>query len=256
MYKQLISLFNRDTAFRIMKGQIRMLGKIPFARALIRMGHKSKSSKLEREVLGLKLSNPIGLGPGLDKKGQLYNTLYDFGFSFTDIGPVSLANVKTIISNLQSNPADPVIGMCINKDHAKVFSLAYDFADFFDMEIPDSDTEKVLDEIFNIRLAYENYKPVLLRLTHDLPQEQLEKILSFALMGGIDGFVVAKSDNVRRVYDYTKGRFPIIGYGGIRTPEMAREILDAGAQLLEVTTGLVLDGPNLARKLLRHLYSQ
>ena len=43
------------------------------------------------------------------------------------------------------------------------------------------------------------------------------------------------------------------GYGKIRTPETAQEMLDAGASLLAITTGLVLDGPSLITKILKYL---
>lgn len=252
MQSQVLKVFNRGNAFRFMKWRIRILGRIPFARAIIRLG-KKRRAEYARELLNLKFENPIGLGPGLDKDGTLYNTLYDFGFSFIEIGPVNSSNVLTVIGNLQKTPADPFIALCINKDHTRSFSLAYDFADFFDFEIPDNQIESVLDSILDIRLTYDTYKPVLLKLSLDFTQSELERIINFCLLNGVDGVIVAKTDLVRRVNDIVKNHIPIIGYGGIRTPEMAREMIEAGADLIEITTGLVLDGPRIAGKILKHL---
>jgi len=43
--------------------------------------------------------------------------------------------------------------------------------------------------------------------------------------------------------------FPIIGVGGIFTPEDAREKLAAGADLVQVYTGFIYEGPGLARRI-------
>lgn len=253
MYKQIIKFFNRDTAFRLLKWQIRIIGRVPFARAFVRLANKRSTPSLEREVFNHKFSNPIGLGPGLDKDGLLYNTMSDFGYSFVDIGPVNSSNIKTAINHLQDSPADTFIALCINKDHVRSFSLAYDFADMFVFEIPDDKITETLDSILDIRLTYDTGKPILLRLTHALPEKEFETIMDYCLLNGVDGVVAAKADYVRSVNEYTKGRIPIIGYGGVRTPELAREMLDAGASLIEITTGLVLDGPTLVKTLLKNL---
>jgi dihydroorotate dehydrogenase len=48
-----------------------------------------KDSRLEREVFGLKFSNPVGLAAGFDKNAILYNELANFGFGFVEIGTVT-----------------------------------------------------------------------------------------------------------------------------------------------------------------------
>lgn len=253
MYKQIIRLFNRDTAFRLLKWQLGIIGRLPFARALVRIANKRNYPSLERTVFDIRFANPIGLGPGLDKDARLYNTMSDYGFSFTDIGPVNSTNVKDVLTHLQATPADGTVAICINRDHLRTFSLAYDFADMFVFEIADSDIIGTLDDILDIRLTYEKTKPVLLRITHEFNQDTLDRILDFCMFNGVDGLVVAKADYVAHIHSLTKGRLPIIGYGGVRTPESAREMLDAGASLVEITTGLVLDGPSLQKVLLKNL---
>ena len=44
---------------------------------------------LEREVFGLKFSNPVGLAAGFDKDASLYNELEYVGFGFVEIGTVT-----------------------------------------------------------------------------------------------------------------------------------------------------------------------
>ena len=43
----------------------------------------------------------------------------------------------------------------------------------------------------------------------------------------------------------------IIGVGGIDSPESAQEKIDAGADLVQVYTGLVYEGPGLVKAILK-----
>ncbi|MGL5857839.1 MAG: quinone-dependent dihydroorotate dehydrogenase [Angustibacter sp.] len=67
--------------------------------------------------------------------------------------------------------------------------------------------------------------------------------------GGLSGApVAARALQAVRVIRRTAGAgFPVIGVGGIRGPDDARRMLDAGADLLQVYTGLVFRGPALIR---------
>lgn len=44
---------------------------------------------------------------------------------------------------------------------------------------------------------------------------------------------------------------PVVGVGGVMTPDEGRRLLDAGAALVQVYTGLVYAGPALVRGLAR-----
>jgi len=43
----------------------------------------------EKEVMGLRFKNPIGLAAGFDKDAKLYNELSAFGFGFIEIGTLT-----------------------------------------------------------------------------------------------------------------------------------------------------------------------
>jgi len=49
------------------------------------------------------------------------------------------------------------------------------------------------------------------------------------------------------------GKLPIIGVGGIMCAEDAREKLEAGANLVQVYTGLVYTAPGLVKNIVRGL---
>lgn len=58
-------------------------------RQITRRFYCTKHAALERELFGLRFSNPIGLAAGFDKDAKLFNELSDFGFAFIEIGTVT-----------------------------------------------------------------------------------------------------------------------------------------------------------------------
>jgi len=68
-------------------------------------------------------------------------------------------------------------------------------------------------------------------------------------MGGLSGKPLNKSstDVIRFLSEKSHKAFPIIGVGGIMTPEDALEKLDAGASLVQLYTGFVYEGPGLVK---------
>jgi dihydroorotate dehydrogenase len=62
---------------------------------------------------------------------------------------------------------------------------------------------------------------------------------------------LAKRSNevISKIYRYSKGELPIIGVGGIFTPEDAFGKIAAGASLLQAYTGFVYGGPSFASEI-------
>jgi dihydroorotate dehydrogenase len=56
-----------------------------------------------------------------------------------------------------------------------------------------------------------------------------------------------------RVYQATGGKVPLIGIGGIDSPERALEKIEAGASLLQLYTGLIYEGPSLIGRIKQQL---
>jgi dihydroorotate dehydrogenase len=56
-----------------------------------------------------------------------------------------------------------------------------------------------------------------------------------------------------RVHQATGGTVPLIGIGGIDSPERALEKIEAGASLLQLYTGLIYEGPSLIGRIKQHL---
>jgi dihydroorotate dehydrogenase len=69
--------------------------------------------------------------------------------------------------------------------------------------------------------------------------------------GGLSGAPCAKISNelIRKTREKYGTRFTIIGVGGIMTPEDAMEKFAAGADLVELITGMIYEGPGLVKKI-------
>lgn len=73
--------------------------------------------------------------------------------------------------------------------------------------------------------------------------------------GGLSGPPLAQKsiERIRWISKAVKGQKPIIGVGGINSPEIALQMIKAGADLLQVYTGLIYEGPALIKKINRGL---
>ena len=132
-----------------------------------------------------------------------------------------------------------------------------------------------------LRLKDERHVPLLVKIAPDLSEFELRDALETILNTGMDG-VIAANTTIRRnglasacqtevgglsgiplqekarqmvsqIHRFTQGELPIIGVGGIHTPDDAKAMLDAGASLIQVYTGLVYQGPGMVRRILREL---
>jgi dihydroorotate dehydrogenase len=139
----------------------------------------------------------------------------------------------------------------------------------------------ILEGIASDRKNKTKYKPVFLKIAPDLTFKQIDEVLDLCSELGIDGIVATNTTNqrynltyseesirkigngglsgkplkdrstevIRYIHSRTGGKLPIIGVGGIMTPEDALEKIKAGAWLLQIYTGFIYNGPSLALKI-------
>lgn len=194
---------------------------------------------LQLELAGLVFPNPVGI-PYLIHKRR-FNWLHkapDAGF-FTLNPPQE--NVLAWIKGLTSEPESRILAVNISSDIIRTYSLVYDFADFIIVD-PDSDqgidaadisdTHSLLDELVSLRLCYEHYTPVFLRLSHGLSPEELENLLGTCQLNGLDGVVIPSLAMLSRVREITLGRLPIIC--SVKSAEEGLDALREGAVLVEL----------------------
>ena len=178
MYKTLIRPFlfklNPESAHQLTMKMLKIAGSIPFCRSIIRLIFKREHKNLSREVFGIRFPNPVGLAGGLDKNGECYNELSDFGFGFVEIGSLTAKpqpgnpkprlfrvvkdnaiinrmginnnGVSEAIKNINSKHPEVIIagniapnsssqGEQVAEDYKTAFSLLYDFVDMFVINI-------------------------------------------------------------------------------------------------------------------------
>ncbi len=134
----------------------------------------------------------------------------------------------------------------VSEDIQRNFSLSYDFADILVLNpnkngginaMDISDTVSMLDSLLSLRLCYEKYTPVYLRLSNELTPDELNTLLSYSRLSGIDGLAVQGLEIVKDILELTQGRLPVIGC--TENPQEALQILEAGASLVELNSGLL-----------------
>lgn len=123
--------------------------------------------------------------------------------------------------------------------------------------------------------------PSLVKFSSDLPQEQLLELVEICEDHRVHGYVVSNTssertglktdqkllrkigkgglsgpplaarsiERIRWISNATKAQKPIIGVGGINSFETALSMIQAGADLLQVYTGLIYEGPGLVKKI-------
>ena len=228
-----------------------------------RLRFRREHPALEREVFGIPFRHPIGLAPVLERQVELLDVADCFGYSFSGVIPGDMP-VQTVAEFLQSRKTAIVAAVELRaegptEEEAKQalirqFSLLYDFADFFVIDINResglsslddfSDWTELLEELLSLRLYYERYRPIILRISPAHSVEQMTRILEFCLLNGFDGVVAPGLSKVRFCVEYAKNRLPVIGAGAITSPDEALALLQAGASLIEVAQGI----PNMPRQ--------
>ena len=231
-----------------------LLRHVPGFQAWNRLFFKREHPALARDVFGIDFSHPLGLAPVLDRQEELLDGCDSLGYSFTGIIPDDIGTVAARLFNRKSRikafvelRADDSTEEMVRQHLVRTYALLYDFADFFVVDVSGrsglnsmddiSDWKDILDELLELRLCYERYVPVVLRLSPDQPLDLTHRILDFSLLSGIDGVIAPGLTLVQEIVRYTKGRMPVIGAGAISTPQEAAALLDAGAVLLEVAQG-------------------
>ena len=313
--------------------------KIPGVYTLFQRITTINHPKLERELWGLKFSNPVGIAAGFDKNAEFFNELSAFGFSFIEIGTVTpigqpgnvrprlfrLIKDQGIINRMGFNnnglhqavqrlkkPHKTIIGGNIGKntatpnstainDYVANFEGLFDWVDYFVVNVScpnisdlrELQDQKALTEILTklqeMNNAKPKRKPILLKVSPDLNDQQLDEVIAIVHDTGIDGVVATnttitrdtiqfgkmdaqaigngglsgkplrdRSTEVIRYLSEKSGKaFPIIGVGGIMTANDALEKIKAGADLVQVYTGFIYEGPMIAKRinklLIKHL---
>lgn len=164
------------------------------------------------------------------------------------------------------------------EDYFTSFRTFQDTGDYFTINISCPNTceaspifadPKNLDLLLAKLFSIPKIKPVFIKLSPDLTEEQLTGILALGNKYPVDGFICTNLTKVNkfnhqgkggfsgkaveelsnqmltRVYKYYGGKKIVIGCGGIFSAEDAYKKIKLGASLVQLITGMIFQGPQL-----------
>ena len=226
---------------------------------------------------------------------------------------VGLCNkgLERVISNIRERNKGLVLGCNIGKnsatapedapqDYLRVFRNLYQYVDYFTVNVSYNTSFKqyvprtresiisILEPLFDFRRGQNQYRPILLKISPDLSNEDIDMMTDIMVDTPLDGIVATNGtvrhtglttdaemlkrygsgavsgkpltkrsiEVVRRVYERSNGTYPIIGVGGVMTPADAKAMLEAGATLIQVYTGYVYNGPNFVGDICKELINR
>ena len=212
------------------------------------------------------------------------------------------SKVERRLSSVVRRPSSVVIGVNLGKnkdtllenaaeDYLSLMRAFAPLADYLVINISSPNTvglrrlqgremlENLLGQINVERHSSLVTRPILVKLSPDLCDDELDDALGVILDKGMDGVITTnttlgreglrskhrgetgglsgsplrvRSEAVlREVVKRVEGRIPVVSVGGIMSPEDAKRRLDMGAALVQVYTGLVYAGPGLVQKIIR-----
>ena len=124
-------------------------------------------------------------------------------------------------------------------------------------------------------------RPIFVKIAPDIDNDGLEQIIEAAVENGIAGVIATNTTRertslpvaareqeggmsgapmhersieiVKQVNKLSAGRLEIIGVGGVRTAADVKNMLKAGASVVQMYTGFIYEGPGMAGRILREL---
>ena len=189
--------------------------------------------------------------------------------------------------NIGKNKATPN-DKAVN-DYLLCFNYLFDFVDYFVVNVSSPNTPNlrelqntnflrvILESLNKENLKKIKAKPILIKISPDLSKENLLEIVDLAISlkidgiiatnttinrdnltskninesGGLSGKPIANKSNevIRFISDKSNRKIPIIGVGGIHSAKDAIDKIKAGADLVQIYTGFIYDGPSLVKSI-------
>jgi len=141
--------------------------------------------------------------------------------------------------------------------------------------------EELIGAVQQANKSFKTQKPILLKIAPDLNDGQLDEIIELVSTTKLDGVIASNTstdrkglkasnellesigngglsgqpikDKSTKVIKYlsekSKKAFPIIGVGGIHSADDALEKINAGADLVQIYTGFIYEGPSLIKRI-------
>ena len=214
--------------------------------------------------------------------------------------------LSSIVNNLKKQRGI-IIGANIGKnfftknneahnDYLQCISELNEFIDYFAVNISSPNTKglrefhdksllrPLLEKLIKFNDKQNNKRPLLLKISPDLSEEQLAEIVVLIKDLNLDGIIATnttvsrdgatskfkiqqggmsgqllkiKSNTIVKYLRKNLGEnFPIIGVGGIMSADDAIERLNSGADLIQIYTGFIYKGPSLIKEINKAIINQ
>jgi dihydroorotate dehydrogenase len=223
---------------------------------------------------GLWPAHPVGINLGKSKITPLSDAAQDYADSFRLLRP----HADFFVVNV-SSPNTPNLRQLQDKSALDEILAALQEIQQTPLSPPQSPNPQ--SEIRNPQLI----RPILVKVAPDLSFSALDEILElvgprqiagivatnttitrpessdpelqrvYAAAGGLSGrpLRARSTEIVRHLHRQTRGALPIIGVGGIFNAADAWEKITAGASLVQIYTGMIYQGPSIAKEIVRGL---
>ena len=221
---------------------------------------------------------------------------------------ISSKGFETVLKNIRKEHPGIILGCSIGKntitpiddaakDYLRVFRNLYQYIDYFSVNVSYNTSHsqyiprtresimKILEPLFDFRRGQNEYRPILLKISPDLSNEEIDLMTDIMVDTPLDGIIATNTTTqplplqtpqrvldktglgtisgapliersievVRRIHKRCNGTYPIIGSGGIMTGEDVKRMMEAGATLVQVYTGFVYNGLGFPGKLCKSL---
>ncbi len=144
--------------------------------------------------------------------------------------------------------------------------------------------EKLLIGINKVKKNKNILKPIVIKLSPDIDDNEISKIMELIIKHKVEGIIVSNTTDsnreslydvkkseegglsgkplkdlstnlIKKFYKETKGKIQIIGVGGVDSGNSAFEKITAGADAVQLYTGMVYKGPGVVKQIKKDLIS-
>ena len=237
------------------------LFRLPEAKAIInRMGFNNKGvDYLVEQVKNSRYQGTLGINIGKNKDTPDENALDDYliclnkVYQYASYVTVNISSPNTPgLRNLQYGEAldNLLVGLKAAQDtltqaHSKYVPLFIKIAP----DLSDEEIESISQSLINAKMDG------VIATNTTLDRNKVKGLLHAEEAGGLSGSVLTEAslEVNRKLATALDGALPIIGVGGIDSPQAAKDRLNAGASLVQVYSSFIYQGPALVKNILKSL---
>ena len=193
----------------------------------------------------------INIGPNKDTENRLNDYIKCFK-TFNEVADyitinISSPNTEDLRSFHEQTKLNELLET-IDKEK-KILNSKVPIAVKVSPDIDDQEINKICEVLLN-----NNIEVIIISNSSDSTRENLNNIQSHQ-KGGLSGKPIEKKSTIliSKFYKILKGRIKIIGVGGVDSGRVAYEKFLAGANYVQLYTGMVFRGPNIVNMIKKEL---